>query len=75
LLLLAKGADPNAGILGITPLEHTVELNNLELFRDLIARGADVRAKTLGGETLIALAKRLKQDEMVRLLKQAGSKP
>lgn len=81
-MLLAKGADINAeGEHGVTPLMVAVGTGNLKFITALIAAGADVNARTDEGKTALSLVEELSneskstnQDEITRLLRQAGAK-
>ena len=58
-LLLAEGADVNArGRDGGTPLHAVVTQGNIELARDLVARGADLHARTLDTRDRVPAARR-----------------
>lgn len=76
--LLAGGADVNLaherGLLkGITPLMVAAS-ENAKIVKILLEKGADVNAKAGPGVTALSLAQQNKQQEIVRLLKEAGAK-
>lgn len=55
--LLEQGANPNEGqFLGFPPVFFPVMYQNLELFRAMVARGADVKAKDGSGSTALMWA-------------------
>jgi len=55
--LLEQGANPNEGKLaGFPPLFFAVSHHNLELFRAMVAKGADVNAKDASGSTILMFA-------------------
>ncbi|CAI7629869.1 unnamed protein product [Penicillium manginii] len=60
-LIVSKGADVNYfedGIFGRTPLQHAVQLGNMEIFNLLIEHGADINAPAAedGGATALQIA-------------------
>jgi len=56
-MLLEHGADPNAGRLaGFPPLFFVVANQNLELFRAMVAKGADIHSKDASGSTILMWA-------------------
>jgi len=71
-LLLINGTDVNAhNKLGRTALLWAVYENEPEIAQLLIDGGADVNARDDKGETALELAYRLKDEELVRILKKA----
>ena len=70
---LAAGTDVNAkhDAFGITPLHLTTNKDLAEL---LIAKGANVNAKTMRSETPLDFANRGKQTEIADLLRKHGGK-
>jgi ankyrin repeat protein len=52
-----SNAKPSSGIGRRTPLHVAIQVGNLEAAKTLIARGADVHAKTADGETPLSLTK------------------
>src|SRR6266699_3232079 len=65
--LLEKGANPNeARFLGFAPLFFPIITNNPEMFRALVAKGADDQAKdAIGSTTLMWAAFNEKGDPML----------
>jgi len=72
-LLVTHGLDLNArgGYNGYTALMDAVTRNHLAVAKILVNAGADVEIKGHDGMTAIDIAKRNKNDEMLRLLKGA----
>jgi ankyrin repeat protein len=46
----------------------------IDTVRVLLAKGADVNAKAIMGDTALAQAKKKGHEEIVRMLKEAGTK-
>jgi ankyrin repeat protein len=79
-LLLAGHADPNVPDAirsreGWSPLLNAVHKNQIEIVRRLLRAGADVNARTPGGNSALAMAAGDGGVEMVRLLLEAGADP
>ena len=77
--LLKAGADPNQAISaadprfpGLTPLHFAVGSGELQLIQLLIASGANPQQGDVDGQTPLDLARRLKNDQLVALLKQGA---
>lgn len=78
LLLLKKGADPNAlarNQTGFTPLTGAVSQNHNEVARLLVNHGANVNHKYEGGFTPIMHAAHAGNFELVKLLLDNGADP
>lgn len=82
-LLIAHGADPEARDAlpfngwrhsGRTPLACAVERGDPELARHLVARGADVNALVVGGQTILELALERGNEDVVGILRVSGSR-
>ena len=74
--LLASGADPSQAARNgtrVAPLHSAVAGGSVEIVRDLLARGADVRARQEGGFTPLHSAAGEGREEMVRLLLAHGA--
>ena len=56
-----------------TPLHRAVSLNNFEMAKSLLDKGADTEAKDQGGNTAIFHAIDSKSLEMVKLLIERGA--
>lgn len=77
-LLLATGADPNFAAQNSTrvaPLHSAVAGGNVEIVRELLARGADVHARQDVGFTALHGAAAEGGEEMIRLLLDHGADP
>jgi ankyrin repeat protein len=61
-------------ISGWTPLMQSVQQTDIEGVRRLVDSGADVNAKTVFGETALALASAAGQQEIVEILLDAGAR-
>ncbi|MBN2270416.1 MAG: ankyrin repeat domain-containing protein [Sedimentisphaerales bacterium] len=74
-LLLANGADLNVvgSSMRMTALHTAVLRGNKEMVQLLIDKGADVNVK-VGGRTALDVAKLLKRQEIIDLLKKHGAK-
>ena len=73
--LLDAGAKINvADVRGMTPLMLAVanDRQNLDVIRLLIARGADVNAKSLAGETALDWAVKIGAKPAIETLRRAG---
>ena len=76
--LLVRGADVNFKFLnGIYPLMIAVTRMNLDMVKLLISSGADVNTKNDFGQTALstATAEEYADEDIVRILQQAGAKP
>jgi len=73
-LLIAKGADINAGEGEWTALHGAADQGRRDIAELLIAKGADVNAKESDGKTALSLAKEKGHDEIVELLRKHGAK-
>ena len=73
-LLIKKGADIEALDNGNTPLLNAVFYNKIKMVEFLIAKGADVNAKNRNGNTALRYARKNKNKEMIKLLKQHGAR-
>lgn len=85
-LLIDHGAEINAkddwkgnmtrpdGTDGWTPLIFAADSDHEEVVKILIEQGADVNVKTKSGITALILANLWKNEEMIKMLKQAGAK-
>lgn len=71
-LLLARGADVNAGAGGNTALHAAAHFNRPEMARWLIEAGADVRAKDYNGHTPLDVARERGHAEVAEVLENAG---
>ena len=71
-LLIAKGADVNAG--PWTALHGAVEERRRDIVELLIRKGADVNAKDKEGKTALWYAKEIGHTEIVELLRKHGAK-
>lgn len=72
-LLLARGADVNAGNnLGVTALMPAASLGKIEMVRLLLQHGADVNRKAANGRT--ALMETIGHPDIIALLRKAGAK-
>jgi ankyrin repeat protein len=73
-LLLEKGADPNVrGPKGETALSFAARYS-LKAVKMLLAKGADINAKDGAGWTALKWAKQMKQNDIVKFLKDNGAK-
>jgi ankyrin repeat protein len=75
-LLLDSGADPRQAARNgtrVAPLHSAVAGGNVEVVRELLARGADVHARQDGGYTALHGAAVEGSEEMVRLLLAHGA--
>lgn len=76
--LLALGADPNEGrLIGFTPVFFPIFHHNPELFRAMVAKGADVKALDAYGSTTLmwAASDEAGRDELVIELLRLGVDP
>jgi ankyrin repeat protein len=74
--LIDAGAEVNAkDIRDMTPLMLAVssETQNAEVVKLLLAKGADVKSKSVMGETALDWAKKFGNPEVIRLLQKAGA--
>ncbi len=72
-LLIEKGSDVNAADhKGGTPLTAAVFGGNIETIKLLLSKGANVN--DTGGRLAMSFAKFMKNDEIIKLLKDAGAK-
>lgn len=76
IFLLQKGLDPNTTqrLDGLTPLMEMAAYGDAVSVKALIARGANVRAKTKAGQTALDFAHFWNHPEIVKLLQQASAK-
>jgi ankyrin repeat protein len=72
-ILLEAGADPNLidEDSGITPLISAVRGQYIEIIRLLLQAGAKINDKDSNGKTALDVAKKIKNSEIIRLLKEA----
>ena len=75
-ILLEKKVDVNQTDVnsGLTPLMLAASTNNLENVKELLSKGADVNKKAKNGATVMMYAVKNKNDEMVKVLQNAGAK-
>jgi ankyrin repeat protein len=73
-LLLARGADVNAGAGGSPPVHGAVMFNQPEMVEWLLARGADVNIQNYEGLTPLAAANKQGRAEIAELLRRRGAK-
>lgn len=74
--LLTRGADANFKFRNeVTPLMVAVSRGAPSMVERLIAAGADVNVKNSFGQTALSLAQDANNEEIVRILQQAGAKP
>jgi ankyrin repeat protein len=77
-LLLERGADPNRGSLGVSPLHQAAEMGRLDLVKSLVERGANVNQLTATAvpedavTPLMVAAKRGRADVVAFLLQQGA---
>jgi ankyrin repeat protein len=69
-MLIACGADVNAGAGGNTALHGAAWFGRLDFARWLLRQGADVQAKDYGGKTPLAVAEERGQAELAELLRR-----
>ncbi|KAH6961894.1 hypothetical protein BKA56DRAFT_561506 [Ilyonectria sp. MPI-CAGE-AT-0026] len=62
------------GVAGLLPIHHAIHIDSLETLRVLVQHGADVNLPTTEGWTALDLALLERQDDMVRLLLEAGAR-
>ena len=62
----------NFGELAYNPIQWAILENNFECVKHLIARGADLNVLTRDNETLMELATRSKNNEIVKLLQESS---
>ena len=74
-LLLGRGADPNAGTEGWTPLATAAANGGLAAAEVLLNAGADANARCHTGETALSHAATRGDAAMIRLLLRAGADP
>lgn len=74
---LEAGADPSAKqeFLDDPALKAAVESESMEILKLLLEAGAQINAKTSGGETALTEAARTGKVEMVKILLEAGANP
>ena len=72
-LLLDRGADPNLGRNGETPLHEASRYGKVEMARLLIEHGASVEVKGANGKTALEIASGRRHDEFVKLLLEHGA--
>jgi ankyrin repeat protein len=69
MLLIDSGADiASVDKFGTTPLHATAIVNDLELAKVLVKKGADLNAKTKDGQTALDLAKKKNSTEVLAFL-------
>jgi len=75
-LLIDSGADVNARERsgGWTPLHYAVAGRRMEMVELLIAKGADLNATDRADDTPLDLAKKIRRNDIVELLKKHGAK-
>lgn len=73
-VLVAHGADVNAGSGKNTALHAAVFFQQPDMVRWLIAQGADVNAPDFQGKTPLAIATQMENVTIVETLKQAGAR-
>ena len=75
-LLLEKGADVNVQttVEKMTPIMIAVAKGDVAIVKELIGKGADVNLKADKGITALIVAKKMKKQEVVDILLQAGAK-
>lgn len=74
ILRLKNGADVNASgtINDITALMGAVQGEHVEVIKVLLSSGANVNAKNRYGHTALTYAERGRNEEIIRILKEAG---
>jgi ankyrin repeat protein len=73
-LLLAAGANVNAASnMKMTPLMAAVSLGREEIVEELIKRGADASAADVKGISILDLANRRKNENVIKMIEQALS--
>jgi ankyrin repeat protein len=72
--LISEGAAVNTGSSGRTPLTYAVTDGHTAIVKFLLANGADVKAKQFDGQTALSLAICNGDEEIIKLLKDAGAK-
>jgi ankyrin repeat protein len=77
-LLVARGADVNAqdnnGLSAVMLAGQTSETSGVQIIHYLCERGADVNAHTNKGETALHIAKSLRYEKLVAVLRHYGAK-
>lgn len=75
-LLLEKGADVNVQttVEKMTPIMIAVAKGDVGIVKELIGKGADVNLKADKGITALIVAKKMKKQEVIDILLQAGAK-
>ena len=74
-LLLEAGADVNAkDKMSMTPLSAAVHASNAEQVEELLRRGADPANTNSKGNTILDIAKRRKNEQVIGLIQKALSK-
>src|SRR5688572_7972638 len=71
--LLDEGANPNLVFADTTPLQLAAEKGRAQLAELLIARGAKIDARDVGGDSPLAWAAANGHDDVVRLLVDKGA--
>ncbi len=71
---LIDRVDVNAGTTGgFTPLMSAVQMKQVETVRLLLAKGANVKAKTTSGQTALSLSAKAANADVIAALKEAGA--
>jgi ankyrin repeat protein len=73
--LLAHGADVNlrSGLLRVTPLMPAAGSGNLQVVKELLARGAHINDKDDDGNTALQYATHERKWDVVKYLKEHGA--
>ncbi len=66
--IIEYGADVNESYKGMTPLMYAARYNNLELFKMLLQKGADLSVKDSRGNTAISYAQMSKATDIIEFL-------
>ena len=71
-LLLSAGADVNAASkMKMTPLMAAVSVNRIEIVQELLTRGADASAKDVKGVSILDVAKKRKNPDVIKMIEKA----
>jgi len=71
-LLLSAGADVNAASkMRMTPLMAAVSVNREEIIEELLRRGADASAMDVKGVSILDVAKKRKNDKVIKMIEKA----